>query len=161
MAMVIVPCVTHLYNNNSIEQFMKSETATYTGFEFEVDGFPALAIINSDLKKLENKSQYPYSVFIQIIPDRFNENGHPEEEEYDYLNEVEKKIIEYLEEQTQSVHVGHTTIYRAREIIFYTKDREVVETFLEFFLETVERENSFEIEDDAEWENVSAFYELL
>ncbi len=140
---------------------MKSTNATYTGFEFEADGYPALAIINSDLKKMENKSQYPYSVFIEIVPDRFNEYGHPEEEEYDYLNEVEKEIIEYLEEQTQSVHVGHTTVYRAREIIFYTKDREAVNNFLDFFLPDIERESSFEIEQDAEWENVSAFYELL
>ncbi|HYK56510.1 MAG TPA: DUF695 domain-containing protein [Flavisolibacter sp.] len=140
---------------------MKSTNATYTGFEFEADGFPALAIINTDLKKMENKSQYPYSVFIEIVPDTFNEYGHPEEEEYDYLNEVEKEIIEYLEEQTQSVHVGHTTIYRAREIIFYTKDREAVSNFLDFFLPGIERESSFEIEPDAEWENVSAFYELL
>jgi hypothetical protein len=140
---------------------MKSTNATYTGFEFEADGYPALAIINSDLKKMENKSQYPYSVFIEIVPDRFNEYGHPEEEEYDYLNEVEKEIIEYLEEQTQSVHVGHTTVYRAREIIFYTKEREAVNNFLDFFLPNIERESSFEIEQDAEWANVSAFYELL
>jgi hemerythrin-like domain-containing protein len=140
---------------------MKSNNATYSGFEFEVDGYPALAIINSDLKNLENKSQYPYSVFIELVPDSFNENGHPEDEEYDYLNDVEKKIIEYLEGQTQTVHVGHTTLYRTREIIFYTKDREAVSNFLESFLETIERESSFDIEEDSSWENVSAFYELL
>jgi Family of unknown function (DUF695) len=140
---------------------MKSSNATYSGFEFEVDGYPALAIINSDLKKLENKSQYPYSVFIELVPDSFNENGHPEDEEYDYLNDVEKKIIEYLEDQTQTVHVGHTTLYRTREIIFCTKDREAVSNFLESFLETIERESSFDIEEDSNWENVSAFYELL
>jgi hemerythrin-like domain-containing protein len=140
---------------------MKSSNATYSGFEFEVDGYPALAIINSDLKNLENKSQYPYSVFIELVPDSFNENGHPEDEEYDYLNDIEKKIIEYLESQTQTVHVGHTTLYRTREIIFYTKDREAVANFLESFLETIERESSFDIEEDSSWENVSAFYELL
>jgi hemerythrin-like domain-containing protein len=140
---------------------MKSNNATYSGFEFEVDGYPALAIINSDLKNLENKSQYPYSVFIELVPDSFNENGHPEDEEYDYLNVVEKKIIEYLEGQTQTVHVGHTTLYRTREIIFYTKDRDAVSNFLESFLETIERESSFDIEEDSSWENVSAFYELL
>lgn len=139
---------------------MKSEKATYTGFEFEVDNYPALAIINSDLKNIE-RSKYPYSVFITIIPDSFNENGHPEGEEYDYLNEIEKSIITYLEEQTQTVHVGHTTVYRAREIIFYTKDREVVETFLEHFLPATERQCDYEIEDDREWSNVSAFYELI
>jgi hemerythrin-like domain-containing protein len=140
---------------------MKSSNATYSGFEFEVDGYPALAIINSDLKNLENKSQYPYSVFIELVPDSFNENGHPEDEEYDYLNDIEKKIIEYLESQTQTVHVGHTTLYRTREIIFYTKDREAVANFLESFLETIERESSVDIEEDSSWENVSAFYELL
>ena len=80
---------------------MNSNNATYTGFEFEMLGFPAIAIINNDLKKLENRFQYDHSVFIDIIPDVYNENGHPQEEEYDYLNEVEKKIIEYLETQTR------------------------------------------------------------
>ena len=140
---------------------MKSGSATYTGFEFEVDGYPALAIINSDLKSMENRSAYPYSVFIQILPETFNENGHPEGEEYDYLNDVEKKIIEYLEEETRSVHVGHTTLYRTREIIFYTADKEAVEGFLDFFLSNIEREHNFEVEYDEQWENVSAFYELL
>jgi|GraSoiStandDraft_16_1057320.scaffolds.fasta_scaffold1755798_2 hypothetical protein len=140
---------------------MNSEQAIYTGFEFEIEGFPAVAIINTDLKKLEDKAQYPYSVFILLKPDSFNEFGHPEENEYEYLNDIEKKIIEYLEGQTRSVHVGHTTIYRAREIIFYTKDREQVESFLEHFLPTIEREGSFDIENDPEWNNVSAFYELL
>lgn len=139
---------------------MKSESATYTGFEFEVDGYPALAIINSNLKNAEWQ-KYPYSVFIQISPDTYNENGHPEGEEHDYLNEIEKKIIEYLETQTQTVHVGHTTVYRSREIIFYTKDKEAVESFLEHFLSTIERENNFEVEQDEDWANVSAFYELL
>ena len=140
---------------------MKSADAIYTGFEFENDGFPALAIINSGLKDTDIQSKYPYAVFIRIVPDSFNENGHPEGEEYDHLNEIEKSIIGYLEEQTTSVHVGHTTVYRGREIIFYTKDREAVDSFLSFYLEGVERENDFEIEYDPQWENVSAFYELL
>lgn len=139
---------------------MKSESSIYTGFEFEADGYPAFAIINTELKKA-NKEQYPYSVFIQIVPDNYNENGHPEAQEDEYLVEVEKKIIEYLETQTQTVHVGHVTIFRSREIIFYTKDEGVVATFLDHFLSTVERESNFEIEEDEDWNNVSAFYELL
>jgi hypothetical protein len=139
---------------------MKSESAIYTGFEFEADGYPAFAIINTDLKNVK-KEQYSYSVFIQVIPDVYNESGYPEELEDEYLVEIEKKIIEYLEMQTQSVHVGHVTSYRSRQIIFYTDSDGVVNTFLDHFLSTIERESSFDIEEDAEWENVSAFYELL
>ena len=140
---------------------MNSNTATYTGFEFEADGFPAMAIIKKDLKDKKLQSNYSSSVFIEIVPDTFNEFGHPEGNEYDYLIEVEKKMMDYLEEQTATVHVGHTTLYRKREIIFYTKEPEKVEGFLQYFLSTVERENNFEIETDAEWESVSAFYELI
>ena len=139
---------------------MKSESAIYTGFEFETGGYPAFAIINTDLKNVK-KENYPYSVFIQIVPDDYNENGHPESAEDEYLVEVEKKIIEYLETQTRSVHVGHVTSYRCREIIFYTIDDGVVATFLDHFLATVERENNFDMEEDLNWENVSAFYELI
>ncbi|MGE5520079.1 MAG: DUF695 domain-containing protein [Candidatus Dadabacteria bacterium] len=140
---------------------MKSERATYTGFEFEVEGYPALAIINKDLKQLEDKSSYPYSVFIEIVPDAVNENGHPEGDEYDYLNELEKTLINYLENESRTLHVGHTTVYRGRQIILYTKDKHIVEDYLEHYLSTIGRENSFEIEHDPEWENVSAFYDLL
>ena len=140
---------------------MNSNEATYTGFEYEVDGYPALAIINADLKKLPEKNLYAYSVFIEIIPDTYNENGHPEDEEFAYLVEVEKKMIDYLENQTRTVHVGHTTVYRRREIMFYTKDSAIVEDYLENFLPTIERESSFDIEEDRDWEYVSAFYDLL
>lgn len=140
---------------------MDSKNATYSGFEFESDGYPAMAIINADLKKLPERSLYAYSVFIEIIPDRINENGHPEESEYDYLIEIEKKMIEYLESETRTVHIGHTTVYKRREIIFYTKDSAIVEDYLMEFLPTIERENNYEIEEDREWENVSAFYELI
>jgi hypothetical protein len=139
---------------------MKSESSIYTGFEFETEGQPAFAVINTSLKDV-SKQQYPYSVFIQIVPDACNENGYPEEREDEYLVEKEKEIIEYLETQTQSVHVGHVTLFRSREIIFYTKDKEVVESFLDYFLPTIERESNMVIEQDREWDNVSAFYELL
>jgi hypothetical protein len=140
---------------------MNSDDSIYTGFEFEMEGFPALAIINSDLKKMDDRFKFKHSVFIDILPDKFNDFGHPEEEEYDYLNEVEKKIIEYLETQTESLHVGHTTVFRKREIIFYTKEPEKVDGFLNYFLSTIERETNYEIEPDAEWKNVEAFYELI
>ncbi|HET7896352.1 MAG TPA: DUF695 domain-containing protein [Flavisolibacter sp.] len=140
---------------------MSSKTATYTGFEFEVEGFPALAIINKDLADKNVQVVYPNAVLIEIIPDSYNEFGHPEEKEYDYLLDVEKKMIEYLEEQTETVHVGHTTAFRKREVIFYTKDADKVDGFLNYYLSTIERENFYEIEADPEWKNVSAFYELL
>lgn len=140
---------------------MSSKTATYTGFEFEVEGFPALAIINKDLADKTVQAGYPHAVLIEIVPDSYNEFGHPEEKEYDYLLEVEKKMIEYLEEQTQTVHVGHTTAFRKREVIFYTKEVDKVDGFLNYYLSTIERENFYEIEADPDWKNVSAFYELL
>ena len=140
---------------------MSSKTATYTGFEFEVAGFPALAVINKDLADKKAQAAYPNAVLIEIVPDNYNEYGHPDEAEYDYLLDIEKKMIEYLEEQTETVHVGHTTAYRKREIIFYTKESEKVDGFLNYYLSEVERETFFEIETDPEWKNVSAFYNML
>ncbi|MDB5205154.1 MAG: hypothetical protein JWR72_229 [Flavisolibacter sp.] len=140
---------------------MNSKTATYTGFEFEMDDYPAIAIINKDLVDKSVQAKYASSVFIEIVPDSCNEDGHPKEEEYDYLVEIEKKMMDYLEEQTQTVHIGHITSYRKLEIIFYTREPEKTEGFLSYFLSTIERENSLEIEMDPTWENVSAFYEIL
>jgi hypothetical protein len=140
---------------------MKSEKATYTGFEFEVENFPASAIINSSLKDFTEKELYSNAVFIAMVPDKFDEFGHPTPDEYDFLNTIEKEIIAYLESETRTIHVGHTTIYRARQIIFYTRDPEQVESYLDHYLPSTGRESGFEIESDPEWSNVSAFYELL
>ena len=138
-----------------------SNTTTYTGFEFEAEGFPAIAIINKDLSERDKQKDYSTVLFIEIVPDAYNDYGHPEQAEYDYLVEMEKKMIDYLEGQTQTVHVGHVTMYRLLQIIFYTKEAEKAEGFLNYFLSTIERQTSLETEQDPEWENVSAFYELL
>ncbi len=140
---------------------MNSENSIYTGYEFEMFGFPAVAIINTDLKNLANRFEYDHSVFIDIIPDAHNELGQPSEEEFEILNAIEKKIIEYLETQTETLHVGHVSLYRKREIIFYTKTPETVEGFLNSFMPLVERENKAEIEEDPEWQNVAGFYDHI
>lgn len=140
---------------------MMNKEGTYIGFEFEDEGHPALAIINKDLKEFEGKSKYQYAVFIQVVPDQFNELGHPEGGEHEYLYEVEKTIMDYLFSQTETVHVGHTTLYRARQMIFYTKNKEAVDTYLDHYLSTIERVSRYEIEYDPQWEHVSAFYNML
>jgi hypothetical protein len=86
--------------------FMNSKTSTYTGFEFEIDDFPAVAIINKDLADKSIQAKYSSSIFIEVIPDSLNEHGHPKEAEYDYLVDIEKKMMDYLEDQTGTVHVG-------------------------------------------------------
>ena len=140
---------------------MESNNATYTGFEFDVEGFPAIAIINRDLNDRSVQVKYPHAIFIEIVPDAYNEFGHPDQNEYDHLVEAEKKMIDYLEDKTQTVHVGHVTLYRVLQVIFYTREPEKAEGFLNYFLTTIEREYRLELEADAEWEGVSAFYELL
>lgn len=138
-----------------------SKNSLYTGFEFETGGFPAIAIINESLVVRDRQKNYPFAVFIEIVPDAYDKNGHPDPAEFDYLVDAENKMIEYLEEQTQTVHVGHVTLYRLLQIIFYTKEPEKAEGFLNYFLSTIERQAGFETESDAEWNGVSAFYERL
>ena len=140
---------------------MKSDNSIYTGFQFEVENFRALAIINADLKKMDDRFQYAHSVFIDVLPETYEENGYPTEQEHDVLVEIEKKLISYLENHTETLHVGHTTLYRKREIIFYTKEPQKVDGFLDYFLSTIERESNYEIEEDRNWDNVAAFYELI
>ena len=140
---------------------MNSKSATYTGFKFEEDGFPAIAIINKDLKYFDERFEYDHAVFISIIPLEYNENGHPEGEEYDYLLKVEQDIIAEIEIQGETLHVGHTTLSLKRELIFYTKVPDKVEEYLNAYLPTINRESSYEILEDPEWEEVEGFYEQI
>ena len=140
---------------------MNSKTAIYTGFQFEVDGLPAIAIINADVKMLAAKFEYNYAVFIEVEPIEYNENGHPEGEEYEYLLKAEKEILQGLEAEGETIHIGHTTLPLKREIILYTNEPQKVEDFLNVYLPTIKRESSFEIMEDEDWENVEGFYEQL
>jgi hypothetical protein len=140
---------------------MKSENARFEGFTFEVDGLPAIAIINSDLKNNEQRFEYKYSVFIEIIPEAYNKNGHPEEKEQDFLVQIENEIITFLEIKTETVYIGNTILPRKKEIIFYTKMPEAVELFLKSYLPFIQRKYDFEISLDQEWESVSGFYNQL
>ena len=140
---------------------MNSKSASYTGFKFEEDGLPALAIINKDLKYVEERFEYRHAVFISIIPLEYNENGHPEGEEYDYLLKAEQDIIAEIEITGETLHVGHTTLSLKREWIFYTKVPDKVEEYLNAYLPTINRESSYEILEDPEWEEVEGFYEQI
>ncbi len=70
-------------------------------------------------------------------------------------------MIDYLEQETRTVHIGNTTIYRKREIIFYTKDSAIVEDYLINFLPTIERQHHYDIEEDRQWTFVAAFYDKI
>ncbi len=140
---------------------MNSKSATYTGFKFEEDGFPAVAIINKDLKYFDERFEYHHAVFISIIPLEYNENGHPEGEEYDYLLKAEQDIIAEIEIAGETLHVGHTTLSLKRELIFYTKVPDKVEEYLNAYLPAMNRESSYEILEDPEWDEVEGFYEQM
>jgi hypothetical protein len=140
---------------------MNSKQSIYTGFEFEEDGFPAFAIINRDLKNLEDRSLYRYAVFIGVVPIEYNEHGHPEGEEENYLLKIEQDIMEEIEMSDETVHVGHITLSLKREMVFYTRLPDKVEEYLNAFLPNINRESSFEILEDPQWENVEGFYEMF
>jgi len=140
---------------------MKKENTKYAGFTFDVDGFPCVAVINSDLKDDAQRFEFPYSVFIEIIPEFYNEIGHPTEEESKFLNEIEDEIVKFLEAKTRSIHIGSTILPKKKEIIFYTKMPDAVKSFLERYLLFIQRRYNFEISLDEKWESVSGFYNQL
>ena len=135
---------------------MDYNEALFKGFEFEVDDFPAFAIINSIVDDFERKADYPISVFIGIEPEQINNNGHPTEEEADYLEVLESGLLEKLRE-LDVIYVGHTTIARKREIIFYIPNDEILIALFEEWATTTNRSTDVDIEEDAEWENIEAF----
>jgi hypothetical protein len=140
---------------------MNSQDSIYTGFQFEEDGFPAFAIINKSLKDFKDRFSYHHGVFIGVMPLEYDEDGHPQGDEHDYLVQIEKDIIEGIEKEGETLHVGHTTLSMKREMIFYTKVPEKVEAFLQAFLPTINRDSNLDILEDPGWEEVEGFYELI
>ncbi|GAA4332378.1 hypothetical protein GCM10023149_38630 [Mucilaginibacter gynuensis] len=128
----------------------------FKSYEFEFDGYPAFAIINSTLDGFDNKAAYPVSVFIGIEPEQVDENGHPSDAEYEYLEAIESRLLEKLKPY-DVIYVGHTTIPQRREIIFYIPNDESLIAFFEEWGTTTGRLTDVDIEEDADWENIQAF----
>ncbi len=148
--------------SSAIAESPKS-TDKFTSLQFEVEGKPAVAVINTQYKDFKGKSLFPVSLFITISTKDKDKNGHPTENESVIFHALQTKIIASLSSDFVYAHAGTTTMSGYRDILLYInpKDQEKATAVLNKIKDGNERFISYTFEPDPEWEAVASFYEAL
>ncbi|HYK57167.1 MAG TPA: DUF695 domain-containing protein, partial [Flavisolibacter sp.] len=91
----------------------------YSVLEAELEsGNTLIAAINTELLKWDSKASHPWIVTVEIPYDGSNNNGMPDEETYQLLNDVENSFLEKLKDSEGYLNIGRQTAKSTREIYF-------------------------------------------
>lgn len=132
-----------------------TENDNYSSLEAKTkDGEIVLAIVNSDLVHWDKKASHPWVVSIEIPFDGSNNNGMPDNETYQLLNEIEDEIMLELNDLDGYLNVGRETSSGKREIHFACKEfRKPPKVLNEIIKKYNQVEVSYEIYKDKYWQS--------
>jgi len=85
-------------------------------------GNTLIAVMNTNLLKWDRKASHPWIFTVTIKFNGENNNGMPDDETYQLLNEFEDKLLIELRDYDGYLYVGRQTADNEREIYFACKD---------------------------------------
>lgn len=92
-------------------------------FEAELkSGNKLIAVVNTNLLNWDKKTSHPWIAVITFKYDGSNNNGMPNEEDYQCLNEIEENIMQQLLDKDGYLYIGRQTADSERDIFFACKD---------------------------------------
>ncbi len=109
-------------------------------------GNKLIAVVNTQLLNWDSKASHPWIAVITFRYDGQSNNGMPNEEDYQRLNEIEESILQQLADKDGYLYIGRQTASNEREIYFACKDFR--KPSIVFFKIQQDNENKFEIEYD-------------
>lgn len=86
------------------------------------DGSPLFSVMNSDLLAWDATASHPWIIIVKIPYEGEANDGLPEAEDYELLNEIEEEINDQLKDFEGYLNVGRETGGSIREIFFACKD---------------------------------------
>jgi hypothetical protein len=96
---------------------------SYASYEFESKtGMPYIASMNSTLLEWDRKASHPWISVVTIKYDGDNNNGMPDADTYDLMEQVETKIVAELKDFEGYLNIGRETGDGTRETYFACKD---------------------------------------
>lgn len=112
-----------------------TEDDGYSSLEANLEnGNKLVAIVNTDLLKWDAKASHPWILRFEIKYDGANNNGFPNEEIFQLLNEFEDEISLELKDSEGYLNIGRETANSLREIYFacteYRKSCKVADKFI-------------------------------
>lgn len=109
-------------------------------------GNKLIAVVNTQLLNWDSKASHPWIAVITFKYDGSYNNGMPNENDYQILNEIEERILQQLSDKDGYLYIGRQTANSERDIYFACKDfRKPAKLF---FKTQQDNDNKFEIEYD-------------
>jgi hypothetical protein len=109
-------------------------------------GNKLIAVVNTQLLNWDSKTSHPWIAVITLKYDGRNNNGMPNENDYQSLNEIEESIMQQLSDKDGYLNIGRQTANNERDIYFASKDFRKPSKV--FFKTQQDHSNKFEIEYD-------------
>ncbi|MEM6297200.1 MAG: DUF695 domain-containing protein [Bacteroidota bacterium] len=138
-----------------------TENDNYMALEGTLNnGLPLLALVNSDLLNWDSKASHPWITVVEIKYDGGQNNGMPNEKDYQLLNEIEDQLMLELKDVEGYLNIGRQTADSLREVYFacidFRKPSEVLYALQKDYVGySVEIE--FEIYKDNYWQSFDRF----
>ena len=109
-------------------------------------GNKLIAVVNTQLINWDRKASHPWIAVITFKYDGSNNNGMPNEDDYQCLNEIEENIMQKLLDKDGYLYIGRQTADSERDIYFACKDYRKPSKI--FYQTQQGNNNKFEIEYD-------------
>lgn len=132
-----------------------TENDNYSSLEAKTkDGDVVLAIVNSDILGWDKKASHPWVLSVEIPFDGRNNNGMPNNEDYQLLNNIEDEIMLDLRDLDGYLNVGRETSAGKREIHFACKEFRKPPKVLNVIIKKYNQfEITYEIYKDKYWQS--------
>ncbi|WP_299316068.1 DUF695 domain-containing protein [uncultured Aquimarina sp.] len=137
-----------------------TDNDNYSSLEATLEnGLPLLAIVNSDLLNWDSKASHPWMAVMEIKYDGENNNGMPNNSDYQLLNEIEEKIMLELKDSDGYLNVGRQTADSIREVYFacvdFRKPSKVLHNIKNEYKNRIEID--FDVYKDKYWQSFNRF----
>lgn len=124
---------------------------------------PLFIIINSDLLEWSSKASHPWILKLKITYNGENNNGLPEKETYQLLNEIEEDIVNELKDIDGYLNIGRETGDNLREVFFackdYRKPCKVVDSVIKKYQNTIDMD--YDVNKDKYWQCFESYRQAI
>lgn len=122
------------------------------------DGRPLIAAINTSLLNYDAKASYPWISVLKVQYNGENNNGLPEQRDFEKLSNIEEQIIAELKIKDGNLYIGRENADNLKESYFASKDfRKPSKILQKAIKENPEYKMTLEIYKDKYWQSFERY----
>jgi len=135
----------------------------YGILEWQAEGLPCVAVLNTALKDFEPKKIFSWHLSLIIDFEDLLENGMPSQHERDIVDPFCDKLDEEIKAGGNAVFLVRETWNKTRRLVWRVYDPEIAQAHLQFIIEHKNHPRQFDyrMEQDLNWEQAKWYFEQI